>query len=96
VVIADAPTPSLAIVDRAPIVLRGAGFRNGESVRITATGGLGPVVVTTTAVGGTFRVSLKLLQGPCGGPTTLRARGNRGSVATATLRGSICVPPPLD
>jgi hypothetical protein len=94
--IVDTAAPSLAIVDRAPLVVRGTGFRSGETVRLTATGGLGPVVIRTTAVGGSFRVSLKVLAAPCGGPTVIRARGSRGTVAAATLPGKICVPPPRD
>jgi len=95
-VIVDTATPTIAIVDRAPLVVRGTGFRTGETVWLTATGGLGPVVVRTTAVGGSFRVFVKVLARPCGGPTVIRARGSRGSVAAATLPGAICVPPPRD
>jgi len=96
VVILDAPTPSLAIVRHEPLVVRGTGFRNGETVRLTTAGPRGLVSVRTTAVRGSFRVFVKMVAEPCGGPVSIRARGSRGSVAAATLPGSICIPPPRD
>jgi hypothetical protein len=96
VVLVDAPTPSLSIVARAPLVVRGTGFRNGESVRLTTAGARGLVSFRTTAIGGSFRVFVKVLDEPCAGPISIRARGSRGSVAVATLPGTICIPPPRD
>jgi hypothetical protein len=87
---------TLRVLDQEPLVVRGQGFRPGERVTVTALTGLGPRVVRTTAVGGGFKVEIRLTAQPCATAYAVRARGNRGSEALRTLGSRFCVPPPRD
>jgi hypothetical protein len=89
--------PSALVVEStSPLVVRGEGFKPGEQVTVTAFTGTRPVSAKAKAKGvGTFRVRLKLTGGKCGGAKFVRARGDKGTVATIGLDGGICVPPPL-
>jgi len=88
--------PSLRVLDRHPLVVRGEGFRAGERVTVTALTGLGPRVVGTTAARGTFRVTFRLPAEPCAGARAVRAHGSLGSVAVKTIGPGTCTPPPRD
>jgi hypothetical protein len=92
-----AASPTLKVVDRDPLVVRGDHFRAGEHVTVTALTGLGPRVVRTTARNGVFRVTFRLPDQACAAPRAIRARGDLGSLVTLPLPGPrICVPPPRD
>src|SRR3954447_25054389 len=88
-------SPSLRMLDREPLVVRGDGFVPGERVSVTALTGLGPRAVRTTARAGTFKVTLRLPDQPCAAAFAVRARGDGGSVAMMRLpQPPPCVPPP--
>ena len=86
---------ALWVESTSPLVVRGEGFKPGEQVTVTAFTGTRPVTVKVTAKGiGTFRARLRLSGGKCGGAKLVRARGDKGTVATIGLDGGICIPPP--
>jgi hypothetical protein len=91
------PPTSLVVESTSPLVVRGEGFKPGEEVTVTAFTGTRPatVKVKAKAATGTFRARLRLSGGKCGGAKLVRARGDRGTVATIGLDGGICIPPPL-
>lgn len=94
---AAAPRPTLKLVDRQPLVIRGESFRPGERVTITAQTGLGARVIRTTARSGVFRVAFRLPDQPCAAAWLIRARGSLGSTAALRLaQSSACIPPPRD
>jgi hypothetical protein len=89
--------PRLVLVDRAPLVVRGTGFRAGERVAIVVGTGVLPKLLKVTAVNGAFRATVTVARSSgCGAATFVSARGNRGSVAVLRLPGTPCVPPPRD
>ena len=91
-----ASKPSLRMIDREPLVVRGEGFQAGERVRVTALTGIGPRFATVTAVGGRFRVAFRLPSTGCSSARGVIARGSDGSAATMALGGGLCIPPPRD
>lgn len=94
---AATPRPTLKLVDREPLVVRGEQFRPGERVTVTASTGLGPRTVRTTAYRGAFRATFRLPNQPCAAAWLVRARGSLGSTATLRLaQSSACIPPPRD
>lgn len=86
--------PVLTVESAAPLVVRGAGFRAGELVTVTAFTGARPQSVRVKAARGRFRANLRTVSSKCGGARFVRARGNEGSLAAVTLRTGICIPPP--
>jgi hypothetical protein len=89
--------PTLKLVDRQPLVVRGDGFRAGEKITLIATTGLGPRIIRMTSRNGSFRATFRLAEQPCAAAFAVRARGDRGSVAILRLaRSKPCVPPPRD
>ena len=87
---------ALWVESTSPLVVRGEGFKPGEHVTVTAFTGTRPVTAKVKAKGiGTFRVRMQLTGAKCGGAKLVRARGDKGTVATIGLDGGICVPPPL-
>ena len=96
--VADAAVaPRLTLVDRAPLVVRGAGFRPSERVVVTAMTLSGPRRVTVRATpAGRFSATLRVANQPCGRAFAVRAVGGKGSVATLRIPGAPCVPPPID
>jgi hypothetical protein len=94
---AGAAQPTLRLVDRQPLVVRGEGFRPGERITLVAATGLGPRMIRTTSRNGTFRATFRLADQPCAAAFAVRARGDRGSVAILRMPDSRpCVPPPRD
>ena len=92
---AAATEPTLGLVDRQPLIVSGAGFRDGETVRVTVLTGLGPEFKRVTAVNGRFRVMFRLPQAGCGAAHGVVARGSAGSRAFVEVaESSLCVPPP--
>ncbi len=87
-------TPALTMESTFPLVVRGTSFRAGEKVTVTAFTGVRPRSVTVRSAKGTFRASLPVSGKGCGAARFVRARGDKGSVATLSLGGGICVPPP--
>jgi hypothetical protein len=66
-------------------------------VKVTVLTGYGPRSATVVVRGGGFRVILRRVAvDGCGTVSGIRARGNRGSVATLALDDvQVCLPPPL-
>lgn len=92
-----APTPTLHLVGKRPLVVHGESFQAGEHVVVTAVTSIGPRRITVKATrSGRFRATLRLVDQPCGRATLVVARGLAGSKATLRLLGSPCVPPPVD
>jgi hypothetical protein len=87
--------PKLALLHRAPLVVRGANFRSGERVRLTAAAGTTHGVATTTATRSgrivarfhyTPPVCLKLVVLATG------ARGDRAKLVVKPLGGPSSIP----
>ena len=94
---AGAAQPTLRLVDRQPLVVRGEGFRPGERITLVAATGLGPRMTRTTARNGSFRATFRLADQPCAAAFAVRARGDRGSVAIMRMPESRpCIPPPRE
>jgi hypothetical protein len=94
---AGAGQPTLRLVDRQPLVVRGEGFRPGERITLVAVTGLGPRIIRTTARNGSFRATFRLADQPCAAAFAVRARGDRGSFAIMRMpEPRPCVPPPRD
>jgi hypothetical protein len=93
-----AARPTLGVLDREPLVVRGDGFRPGETVHVTALTGLGPRFARVTARAGRFRVEFRLPDTGCAAARAVVARGSAGSTARTTFAGraGVCVPPPRD
>ena len=95
-VLADAATgatqPSLSLLNRHPVVLRGLGFRAGEKIRVTMTTTIAAtrarIVYASTR--GAFTVRFTNLSIPRCGGAYARARGNTGSVATLKIPLPAC------
>ena len=79
---ADTARPHLSVPDTAPFIVRGAGFRAGERVRVVVDASNHAVrTVTAGARGGLVARMPAVKLGSC--PTfTVRAIGNRGSRAS--------------
>jgi len=89
---AAAQRPSLAILDRQPLVVRGSHFGARELVRVTARAdGEQTLRVRATRLG-TFVATFRGVEvGRCGG-VGIRAVGGRGSVAVVKLPLPACLP----
>jgi len=89
--------PSLRIVSKSPLVVSGVSFVPNERVAVTALTGLGPRTTRTVAVGGRFRVALRVQSKGCGAAFAVRAIGGSGSRALIRMDSvGVCVPPPRD
>jgi hypothetical protein len=91
-----APKPTLRVVTREPLVVRGTGFRPAEKVRVFALGSLKRLVrQTTTDARGTFKASFRL-----GADRTshlvVAAVGSQGSRATVAVKRRYIGPPPRE
>lgn len=92
-----ASKPTLAVVSKQPLVIRGMGFHSGERMTVTALTPIGVRVVNVEAgLRGGFRVTFRLPSQPCASPFAVRARGASGQVATIWFETQACTPPPLD
>lgn len=90
-------TPSLKVVTRTPLVVRGSGFHASERVVVTAMTLTGPRQVNVRAtVAGRFVATLRIPSQPCARAFAVRAVGARGSSATVRVPASACIPPPID
>lgn len=89
---AGAPRPSLAIVDRQPVVVRGAHFGARELVRVTALANGTQTLRVRATQGGTFVATFRgVALGRCAG-LRIRAVGARGHVAAVKLPLPACLP----
>ena len=92
----SAAKPSIAVVDRAPVVVRGTAFGPRERVRVTVSSGLLRVMQRTTATyRGSFVVRFDGVRFGCTGGTVV-ATGGRGNVAQLKLSLRECPGPILD
>jgi hypothetical protein len=73
-------TPRILLVERAPLVVRGAGFRPGERVRVLLLAGSRVTAVTRVSQAGTFVVRFERSVGRCT-RFSLLASGSGGSRA---------------
>ncbi len=89
-----AGAPALRVESASPLVVRGTNFRGGERVTVTVATGTGPVVVTVRARNGSFRVALSTPPAGCKSARFVRARGDKGSVASVVVHQGFCIPPP--
>ena len=93
----SAARPTIAVLDRTPVVVRGTAFGPRERVVVTMTSGLRQVIQRTTATyRGSFVVRFDGLRlSGCGG-ATLVAAGGQGHVARLKLSLRECPGPILD
>jgi hypothetical protein len=88
--------PAVAVVDRAPVTIRGTGFGTRERVLVTVTSGILRAMQRTRATyRGSFVVSFDALRLPCAGGTVV-ATGARGHVARVKLALRECPGPAID
>ena len=94
---AIAATPTLRVVDRSPLVVRGTGFKPGEHVRVwlvLTTARRSRDALAGTTGGFTVRFTVTPLQ--CPFVRSLTATGSRGSRAALKLPPSMCPQPPVE
>jgi len=84
--------PSLALVDRAPIVLRGRSFVPGERVRVTVSTTVRRTRDVRAGSRGGFVVRFTGLIVPRCGGLIARARGSSGDLATMKIQLPACQP----
>ena len=92
----SAAAPTLRVTDTTPLVVRGSGFKTGETVKVA-------LVLTTSrryraaTVGrtGSFTVRFSLAPIQCHLARALVATGSRGSRASRPLQLECMPPPPL-
>ncbi len=84
--------PSLALLDRAPIVLRGRSFVAGERVRVTVSTTVRRTRVVYAGSRGGFIVRFTGLIVPRCGGFIARARGSSGDLATMKIPLPACQP----
>jgi hypothetical protein len=93
---AAAATPTLRVADQSPLVVRGAGFRAGEHVRVwlglTTSRRYRDVVA---GAAGSFTARFTVTPAQCAFVRSLSAVGSRGSRAARPLRLDCMPPPPL-
>ena len=78
--------PTLSLVRRAPLAIRGAHFRSGERVRVTAAAGTTSATATaTTTPAGRLLVRFHYTAPPCL-KLVVQATGSRGDRARLVLR----------
>jgi hypothetical protein len=87
---AHAPRPALRLLTTHPVRVRGAHFRAGEAVRLTARGGDGPRrAATRTDRRGGFRATIEDVATGCS-TLTVTAVGASGDRAVARLPRLAC------
>ncbi len=85
------------IADRSPLVVRGSGFKAHERVTLTVQVTKPLIVKRVASTTGTFVVRLSSDTVKLGCNTlSVRAVGNRGTIAVAKVPGMECPPPPVD
>jgi hypothetical protein len=86
----------LTIVDRSPVVVRGASFRAGEAVRVRAIVRGGPRLAKSVVAGrnGVFSARFVSLSLSRCSVVTVQATGARGSRASYTSPRPLCGPAP--
>lgn len=88
---ADAGKPRVSLVDDAPLVVAGRGFRARERVRVVASAARGHYrKMVSVSRQGRFTVRFASVEASCG-PLHIRAVGTEGSRATWRRPG---IPPP--
>jgi hypothetical protein len=83
--------PSLRLVSRQPLVVRGAHFAALERVTLTASSVPARVARTHATRAGTFRVAFARTVVRACGPFVVRAVGSRGSVAAIRIPLPACM-----
>ena len=85
------------IADRSPLVVRGSGFKAHERVTVTVQLTKPLIVKRVASTTGTFivRLSADTVKVGCNA-LSIRAVGNRGTVAVVKMPGMECPPPPVD
>jgi hypothetical protein len=86
-----APRASLRVVERAPLVLRGTGFKPRETVRVRLMAPAALRVVRASRAGG-FVVRFRGVD-RCGGILVVRAAGAQGDHVLLRLPRPQCPPP---
>jgi len=84
--------PTLALVDRQPVTLRGRAFHPLERVRVTVIARGTEVRSVRATSTGSFRVRFVDLTVPRCGGMFARARGSSGSLATLKIPLPECLP----
>ena len=85
---AQTARPTLTLVHRMPLTVRGAHFRSGERVRLTATAGTTSAAATTTTTRAGRIVARFDYVPPICTRIVVRAAGQRGDRATLVVRPS--------
>ena len=94
--IARAPA-KVWIADQSPLVIRGSGFKTHERVTVTVRMSTVHVFHRVATRTGTFVVTVPAGNIKLGCNTlSVRAVGNRGTIAVAKVPGTECPPPPVD
>jgi hypothetical protein len=93
----SSPQPTLRMLDKAPLVLRGTGFKRAERVKVSVVTEPVKLVRTTRASrSGTFVVRFDTFVDACHGARAATAIGMRGSKAAIVLARPLdryCVAP---
>ena len=88
---AAAGTPSLTLVHKAPLVVRGSGFRPHMTVRVIETAPVARTTAVRTSAAGTFIVDL-VAGDPCSN-VVVHAVGHLGGQASLRIPpGRLCAP----
>jgi hypothetical protein len=93
----SSPQPTLRVLDKAPLVLRGTGFKRAERVKVSVV--TAPVVLIRTTLAsrsGTFVIRFDTIVDACHGARAATAIGMRGSKAAIVLARPLdryCVAP---
>jgi hypothetical protein len=86
-----AGTPSLTLVHKSPLVVRGSGFRPHMTVRVVETAPVGRTVSVRTSAAGTFVADL-VAGDPCSN-VVVHAVGRLGGRASLRIPpGRLCAP----
>ena len=89
--------PALRVLDKAPLILSGTGFKPAERVKVTVVTQPAQLVRRASASRfGTFRVQFDTMVDPCYGARAARVVGTRGSKASIVLARPLqrsCVEP---
>jgi hypothetical protein len=92
-----ASKPTLRLLDRQPVTVKGSGFRHRERVRVTVVSDRVAVRTGRTTSAGTFTVrfaGVSFSFDRCGNGWTVTARGAQGDSATLKLPQPECPPQP--
>jgi hypothetical protein len=90
-----ASKPTLRLLDRQPVTVRGVGFRHRERMRVTVVAGRAYLRTVRTSAVGTFTArfaGVSFSFDRCGNGWTVTARGTGGDSATLTLPQPECPP----